>query len=66
MSEVERYKDSMIFIFEKKYGIDNSVAKQWIKDYDFDGIVEETHNIATHDDPEEWVDVIYKYYKAEF
>lgn len=58
---IKRYKNCMAMIFEKKYGIDNSIAKQWVIDYDFENIILETNYIALHDDPEEWVDVIYKY-----
>lgn len=66
MSVIERYKNCMIMIFYKKYGISNSVARQWINEYDFDDIIKITNNLAMHDDPEMWVDTIYKQLKAEF
>lgn len=58
---INRYKDCMEMVFEKKYGIDKSVSRQWIKEFNFDYILNETDNFAMHDDPEEWVDIIYEY-----
>ena len=36
---IKRYKNCMVIIFEKKYDLDNSIAKQWIVEYDFDNII---------------------------
>ena len=64
MSVAKRYKDCMVMIFKKKYNIDKTIAKQLIKEYNFDSIIKETHDFAMHDDPEEWVDIIYEHLKV--
>lgn len=62
---VNEYKNSMINIFEIKYGWSEFEAKKAIKSYDFDGLLKSCKFVALHDDPEIWVDAIYKWANDE-
>lgn len=64
-NKVNEYKESMITIFQVKYGVYELQARKWIKDYDFNGILKSCNYVALHDDPEVWVDVIYKWANGE-
>ena len=60
-NRVTEYKQSMVNIFEIKYGLSEFEAKKAINNYDFDGVLKACNFIALHDDPEIWVDTIYKW-----
>ena len=62
---VKEYKESMIYIFKVKYGWTEIKARKIIDNYDFDNILKSCNFIALHDDPEIWVDAIYKWTVSE-
>lgn len=64
-SKINEYKASMVNIFRMKYGIYELQARKWIRDYDFNEILKSCNYIALHDDPEVWVDAIYKWATGE-
>ena len=61
MNKVYEYKMEMISIFEEKYGWSEFQAQKAIKDYDFQNAIKKCNYVALHDDPEIWVDTIYKW-----
>lgn len=64
-NRVNEYKNSMENIFEVKYGWSEFEAKRAIRDYDFDSVLKSCNFVALHDDPEIWVDAIYKWANEE-
>lgn len=60
---VNDYKNSMVNIFKIKYGLSEFVARKWIREFDFNNAIKSCNYIALHDDPEIWVDAIYKWAK---
>ncbi len=62
---VSEYKKSMISIFEIKYGWSQIEAEKVIRDYDFDKVLKLCNYVALHDDPEIWVDTIYRWANTE-
>jgi len=64
-SKVDAYKNSMVLIFKEKYGVLELQARKWIRDYDFNRVLKVCNYIALHDDPEVWVDAIYKWANSE-
>ena len=60
-NRVTEYKQSMVNIFEIKYRLSEFEAKKAINNYGFDGVLKACNFIALHDDPEIWVDTIYKW-----
>lgn len=62
---VNDYKNSMVNIFEIKYGITEFVARKWIREFDFNNVLKSCNYIALHDDPEIWVDAIYQWINEE-
>ena len=55
----------MINIFETKYNLSNFKARNMINEFGFNKILEECDYIALHDNPEIWVDAIYKWKSEE-
>ena len=51
----------MVNVFQIKYGVSEFEAKKWIRDYNFNGVLQSCNYIALHDDPEVWVDAIYEW-----
>lgn len=64
-NRVNEYKNSMANIFSIKYGLSEFEAKKMIRNYDFNGVLKSCNYIALHDDPEIWVDAIYKWANEE-
>ena len=64
-NRVNEYKNSMINIFKIKYEWSEVKAKKAIKNYDFDSALKSCEFVALHDDPELWVDAIYKWANDE-
>ena len=58
-------KNSMVNILKIKYGLSEFEAKKMIRNYDFDSVLKSCNFIALHDDPEIWVDAIYKWANDE-
>ena len=61
----EYYIDCRINIFTIKYTISKVKAKESIKEFNFNSVLKSCNYIALHDDPEVWVDAIYKWYQGE-
>lgn len=64
-NRINKYKNSMINIFKIKYDLSDFEARKEIEEFDFDKILEQCNYIALHDDPELWVDSIYKWANKE-
>lgn len=64
-NKVNEYKNSMVNILKIKYGLSEFEAKKMIRNYDFDSVLKSCNFIALHDDPEIWVDAIYKWANDE-
>ena len=64
-NRVKEYKNSMINIFKIKYDLLDFKARKMIEEFGFDNILEQCNYIALHDDPEIWVDAIYRQSKED-
>ena len=60
-SRVIKYKNSMVALFENKYGICEFDARRMIREFDFNSLLKACNYMALHDDPEIWVDSIYNW-----
>lgn len=59
---INRYKNSMVTVFEKKYNLSEFEARKLIREYDFNKVLKSCNYIALHDAPEIWVDEIYQWF----
>ncbi len=64
-NKVIEYKNSMIDLFAVKYSVTEFEARKLIREYDFNNVLKSCNYIALHDDPEIWVDAIYKWANGE-
>lgn len=64
-SKVICYKNSMVDIFKIKYGINEFEARKVIREYDFNNLLKSCNYVALHDDPEVWVDEMYRWANEE-